>query len=33
MKSTKEELEGLDIHEHRRSRYPNFTIASTQKSE
>ena len=28
-----EELEGLDIHEHRTSSYPNFTIASTQKSE
>ena len=31
--SKEEELEGLDIHEHRTSSYPNFTIASTQKSE
>lgn len=28
-----EELEGLDIHEHKTSSYPNFTISSTQKSE
>ena len=28
-----EEIEGLDIHEHQTSSYPNFTISSTQKSE
>ena len=31
--SKEEELEGLDIHEHRTSSYPNFTIASIQKIE
>jgi Amt family ammonium transporter len=29
----KEEMEGLDIHEHRTSSYPNFTISPTQKSD
>lgn len=28
-----EEIEGLDIHEHKTSSYPNFTISSTQKSD
>jgi len=28
-----EEIEGLDIHEHQTSSYPNFTISATQKSE
>ena len=28
-----EEIEGLDIHEHHTSSYPNFTISQTQKSE
>lgn len=28
-----EEIEGLDIHEHRTSSYPNFTISDTQRSE
>jgi Amt family ammonium transporter len=31
--SKKEEVEGLDIHEHKTSSYPNFTISPTQQSE
>jgi Amt family ammonium transporter len=31
--SKEEEIEGLDIHEHRTSSYPNFTMSDTQKSE
>ena len=31
--SEQEEVEGLDIHEHKTSSYPNFTISNTQRSE